>query len=257
MVIGNSTHSVRDYIGEGEITMVNFPQWMAELGIKVLEYNDKYFPSFEDDYLEQVKRSAAAAGAHIACLTCVARLCADDPDEREARVQTIADCLQTAAKLGAPLIRVDLGGTGDAERDATEGIQWAIECFHKLLPMAKQLGVKITIENIGGVSRWADWILQILLSTDPQWVGACPDPGNFPPNVRYRELGKLFPYAFHVHAKSHHFDQAGEETETDFARVIRMLKDVDYQGCISIEFAGPGDQIEAVKKTQALIEKYL
>ena len=169
----------------------------------------------------------------------------------------IASRLEAAARLGAPVIRAQLGGTGDAARDSTEGVQWAIEAFQKLLPVAKRLGVKMTIENEGGAARWADWILRIVLSTDPEWVGTCPDSRNFLLDDPYRELGKIFPYAYHVHAKASHFDEVGEETKIDFARVIRMLKDVGYQGCLSIEFVGPGDEIEGVKKTKALIEKYL
>ena len=257
MLIGNCSYSVGDYIAEGKITVLNFAQWMEELDIKVLEYNDLFFESFADDYLEEIKRSAAAAGAQIACLTCEGNLCSDDPQQREDQLEVIASRVQAAAELGAPVMRVNLGGTGDAQRDASDGVQRAIHAFQKLLPAARQAGVKMTIENHGGVSLWADWIVQIVLSTDPQWVGSCPDFANFPLDVRYRELGKVFPYAYNVHAKTHHFDETGEETETDFARVIRMLKDVGYADCVSIEFEGPGDQIEGVKQTKALIEKYL
>ncbi len=257
MLIGNCTYSVRDYITDGRIDVLNFAQQMADLGIKGLEYNDNYFESWDEDYLDEVMNSATQVGGVMTQLTCGGNFCADDPDEREANVESIASRLRAAAYMGFPTIRANLGRMEAEELNGTVGVERSIEGLKRLLPVMQETGVKLNIENHGGPSLWGDWILKIVLLTDPAWVGTCPDFGNFPLNCRYRELGKVFPYAYHVHAKTHVFDDAGEDVDKDYARIIRMLKDVDYDACLCIEFEGPGDQIEGVKKTKALIEKYL
>ncbi len=257
MFIGCCTYSVREYIGDGRIDVLSFAQQMAELGIKGLEYNDNYFESWEKDYLDEVVASAARVGGIMTQLTCGGNFCSDDPQARQANVDMIAGRLRAAAYMGFPTIRANLGGMEDESLNGTVGVERSVEGLRKLLPVMRETGVKLNIENHGGASLWGDWILKIVLLTDPEWVGTCPDFGNFPLDCRYRELGKVFPYARHVHAKSHEFDDEGEDVDKDYGRIIRMLRDIDYDGCLCIEFEGPGDQIEGVKKTKALIEKYL
>ena len=159
-------------------------------------------------------------------------------------------------KRPAPIVRINLGTTGDIERDKTIGVQRCIEAFNKLIPLAKELGIKITIENHGGVSKTADMILDVIKGTDPHWVGSCLDFGNWADDVRYSESEKLVPYAYHVHAKTHEFNEQGEDINKDYKRLLQMLKDADYKRAVSIEYEGPDDQIEGVKKTRDLILKY-
>ncbi|MFQ6133503.1 MAG: sugar phosphate isomerase/epimerase family protein [Armatimonadota bacterium] len=257
MTIGNATYSVRDYLRDGRLKLTDFAQFNADLGVTALEYNDMFFETWDGSYLAEVRASAEKAGCRIVCLTCGGSFCSDDEAERRQSVHTIARRLQDAKALGAGVIRANVGRTGDEQRDGTVGVQRAIKALDRLVPLCREHNVRITIENHGGASKRADWILKMILSTDPQWIGTCPDLGNFPAESRYLELAKVLPYAYHVHMKSHEFDDRGEETATDFGRVVRMLKDCDNAAVLSIEFEGSGDQVEGVKKTKALIERYL
>ena len=257
MIIGNSSYSIRDYIKSDEIPLEKFAGFCADIGIKALEYNDMFMESWDDDYLAKVKKSAADAGCSIACLCCGGNFCSDAEAERKAQVELISERIGAAQKLGAPCMRINVGKTDSEEKDATVGVDRVIEAFNALLPAAKEANVKMTIENHGGVSKKADYIVKIILNTDPEWVGSCPDFGNFHGDDRYRELAKVFPFAHHIHAKTHEFDENGEDTDKDYGRIMRMLKDMDNEAVLSIEFEGKGDQIEGVKKSKALIERYL
>ena len=196
MIIGNCTYSVRNYLREGEMDLMDFPAFNADLDIKALEYNDMFFESWDDDYLAAIKKSAEDAGCYIQCLTCGGNFASDDDAVREESVATIRQRLHNAAALGAPVIRANIGATGDEERDATVGVERVIEGFNELLPTARELDIKITIENHGGVSKWANPILKVVLGTDPEYIGTCPDFGNFQPmEFRYIELAKVIPFA--------------------------------------------------------------
>ena len=258
MVIGNCTYSVRNYLREGEMDLMDFPAFNADLGIEALEYNDMFLESWDDDYLAAIKKSAEDAGCYVQCLTCGGNFASDDEAVRCESVDTIRQRLHDAAALGAPVIRANIGATGDEERDATVGVERVIEGFNELLPTARELDIKITIENHGGVSKWANPILKVVLGTDPEYIGTCPDFGNFKPmEFRYIELAKVIPFAYHFHAKTHEFTEDGEDAEYSMERVLQLITASGNESVLSIEFEGPEDQKVGVRKTRDLLLRYL
>ena len=64
------------------------------------------------------------------------------------------------------------------------------------------------------------------------------------------------PYAKAVSAKSRKFDDQGNESETDFVRMMGIVKKFDYHGHVGIEWEG-GDlsEQEGVMATKKLLEK--
>ena len=258
MIIGNCTYSVRDYLRSGEMGLLDFAAYNAGIGITALEYNDMFFEDFSDDTLAAVRTSAEDAGCSIVCLTCGGNLASDDAAANAEQVETFKQHLQNANALGANAVRFNIGATGDEELDLTVGVERVIDGFTQLLPMARDLDVKITIENHGGVSKWADPILKIILGTDPEWIGSCPDFGNFKPiERRYIELAKVITFAHHSHAKTHEFDDNGEDAEYSMERVLAIYQAAGVDGVLSIEFEGSGDQKVGVEKTRDLIARYM
>ena len=62
------------------------------------------------------------------------------------------------------------------------------------------------------------------------------------------------PYAKAVSAKSHDFDAAGNETGTDYDRMLRIVLDAGYRGYVGIEYEGEGlSEQEGVRKTRDLL----
>lgn len=259
MIIGNCTYSVRDYLRGDEMALLEFPAFNAELGIEALEYNDMFIEDWSSEGLAAIKQSAADAGCYIQCLTCGGNFAADDEAVRRESIDTIRERLHSAAALGAPAIRANIGGTGDEERDPTVGVERVIEGFGELLPIARELDIKITIENHGGVSKWADPIVKIIVNTDPDYIGSCPDFGNFKPIERkYLELAKVIPYAHHTHAKTHEFTDDGEDDEYSMERVLALYQAAGLDDTVlSIEFEGSGDQKLGVERTRDLLARYM
>jgi sugar phosphate isomerase/epimerase len=250
------TYSLRSYISEGKLDYLTIPVKLKELGIPGVTYNDIWMKSYDATYLDQIKKACADAGVKITGLICEGNMATLDDEAWKKQIATNEQKMRAAAYLGAPIVRLNLGGLGDEAKDDTIGAERVIAAFKKLLPLAKELNVKMTIENHGGVSKKADTILKIIKSTDPEWVGACLDFGNWPAEIRYSECEKLAPYAYHVHAKTHTFNDQGEDADKDYKRLLQMLKDAGYKYAVSIEYEGPEDQIEGVKKTRDLILKY-
>ena len=64
------------------------------------------------------------------------------------------------------------------------------------------------------------------------------------------------PYAKGVSAKSHEFDENGNEVESDFLRIMKIVKESGFKGYVGIEYEGSQlSEDEGIKATKALLEK--
>lgn len=255
-ILSCDTYSLRDYFSQGKLDYLTVPAKLAELGIKGITYNDMWMKSYDKPYLDSIKKACADAGVKITGFICEGNLSNLDDAAWRKQIEEDDTKMQAAAYLGAPIVRLNLGGLGDEQKDDTVGADRCIEAFKRLMPLAKRLNMKMTIENHGGVSKKADTIIKVIKGSDPKWVGSCLDFGNWPDDVRYTESAKLAPYAYHVHAKTHNFNAQGEDVNKDYKRLLQFMKDAKYNRAVSIEYEGGEDQIEGVKKTRDLILRY-
>ena len=57
-------------------------------------------------------------------------------------------------------------------------------------------------------------------------------------------------------AKSHDFDDRGEETATDYTRMIKIVLDAGYRGWVGIEYEGPTlSETDGIRATKKLLER--
>jgi hypothetical protein len=94
--------------------------------------------------------------------------------------------------------------------------------------------------------------------------GVLPDFGNFiidrrPGGERYdlyQGLKEMMPLAKGVSAKTHNFDEEGNEVDKDFYRLLKIVKDAGFRGFIGIEYEGRElSQDEGVMATKNLLIK--
>jgi hypothetical protein len=63
------------------------------------------------------------------------------------------------------------------------------------------------------------------------------------------------PFARAVSAKSHDFDEHGNERHTDFRRMLGIVLDADYHGHVGIEYEGDRlDEARGILATRTLLE---
>jgi sugar phosphate isomerase/epimerase len=256
-ILSCETWSFRDLIRSGKLEMTAVPAFYKELGIPGISYNDMFFKTVDDAYIDQVKAAVAAAGRVITSYVIEGNLAVADDGKRNEQIEADKRKMRVAKRLGASIVRINVGNTGRENADDTAGVDRVVKAFNEqLVPLARELGIRITMENHGGVSKTAANIVRIIQATDPNWVGALVDFGNFPIEHKYEEVAAVAPYALVTHVKVNVFDDAGEAKEYDFPRVLGMLKKLNYKGPLSIEYEGKGDPVEGVQKTKALILKY-
>ena len=73
---------------------------------------------------------------------------------------------------------------------------------------------------------------------------------------RYKGVEELMPFAKGVSAKSYEFDANGNCTESDYARLLPIVKKAGYKGYIGIEYEGDKlSEAEGIRATKALLER--
>jgi hypothetical protein len=59
-----------------------------------------------------------------------------------------------------------------------------------------------------------------------------------------------------VSAKSHDFNEQGDEVHTDYRQMIKIVLDAGYHGYVGIEYEGSRlPEREGVRRTKALLER--
>ncbi len=73
---------------------------------------------------------------------------------------------------------------------------------------------------------------------------------------RYQGVADLMPFARGVSAKSHDFNDSGEEIHNDFSRMLKIISDSAYSGYIGIEYEGSETaEMKGIDLTKTLLEK--
>jgi L-ribulose-5-phosphate 3-epimerase len=125
-----------------------------------------------------------------------------------------------------------------------------------LCEFADGFGLFVVVENHGGLSSHGDWLAGVMRLVDHPRVGTLPDFGNFYEYDRYQGVADLMPWARAVSAKSHDFDDQGNETSTDYRRMMQIVLDAGYRGWVGIEYEGRRlPEREGIRRTLQLLER--
>jgi hypothetical protein len=107
--------------------------------------------------------------------------------------------------------------------------------------------IKVLIENHGGVSNDADWMVSLMKEVDNLYFGSYPDWRSPSDNFNnYEYLQKMLPFAGGMSYRN-------QPTEELTAKMIKLAKDSGYRGWYGIESSGR----EEIKKGIDLLKKYL
>ena len=243
----------------GTITNLDFPVWAATHGFEGVEYVNSFFRERAKDrgYLGELKRRCAGAGVRSLLIMCDGEGALGDPDEaaRNCAVENHLRWLDAARFLGCHAIRVNAASAGSWEEQRGR----AADGLRRLAEHGEERGLDVIVENHGGLSSNGAWLAEVMRAVDHPRIGTLPDFGNFRLADgswydRYRGVAELMPFARAVSAKSHAFGPDGEETGTDYARMMRIVLDAGYRGFVGVEYEGSEhSEEEGIRLTRALL----
>jgi sugar phosphate isomerase/epimerase len=240
-----------------EIDNLDFAKVAKErFGIDGVEYVNQFFKDKAKDakYLEEMKKRTSDLGVTnvLIMIDGEGGLGNSDAAKRTTAVENHYKWVDAAKYLGCHSIRVN----AETDKPYEEGSKLAADGLRRLSEYSKPLGINVIVENHGGLSSNGKWLSETIRATGMDNCGTLPDFGNFYDYDRYQGVTDLMPLAKAVSAKSYDFDEQGNESKIDFAKMMKIVLDAGYRGWVGIEYEGsrlsPDDGIKATKK---LLEK--
>ena len=257
--IGIQQYTFHRWLASGKLDHLDYPALAkSKLGITHIEYWNRPFNGRHTDkkYVAELAERTTGEGMKNVLILVDAKnqLDAADADQRAKAIDEHKGWVDCAHQLGCDAIRVNCRNGGNRE----ENIKHAAAGMQPLCDYAKDASVKIVIEPHGGNSQDPDWLLAAMKEIERSNAGLLPDFNNFGRYDRYDAVAKCLPYAPAVCAKALAFDDEGNEKNTDFFRMLKIIHQSKYSGVITIEFEGHEvDPIEGSLLTKKLIEKAL
>jgi sugar phosphate isomerase/epimerase len=237
-----------------------------EFGIGAIEYVNQFFKDKAKDekYLGKMMKRADENGvkALLIMIDGEGKLGDADEGKRKKAVENHHKWVDAAKFMGCHSIRVNAASGGTY----AEQVDRAADGLSSLCEYAAKDNIGVIVENHGGISSNGQWLAQVIRKVNMPNCGTLPDFGNFVINRgnngpfieydRYLGMASLMPFAKAVSAKSHDFDDDGNETKTDFMKVLTIMLDAGYRGYVGIEYEGKKlDESAGIKATKKLLEK--
>jgi L-ribulose-5-phosphate 3-epimerase len=231
-----------------------------EFGIEAVEYVNQFFKDKAQDeaYLSDMKQRAADNGVKSLLIMIDGEGNLGDPDnaKRTEAVENHHKWVEAAKFLGCYAIRVNAGSKGSYE----EQQKLAADGLRRLSEFGAKHDIAVIVENHGGLSSNGAWLAGTIKAVGLPNCGTLPDFGNFRISEdenydRYQGVAELMPYAKAVSAKSKEFGADGNELETDYRKMMKIVLDAGYHGYVGIEYEGRGPEPEGIKLTKQLLEK--
>lgn len=254
-------YSFNRQLRSGELDLLDFPKTVVNgTGIRALEYFNGHMEDKVGNtrYFKELRKRTNDLDATNTMILLRSKPALDSPDPsiRNAAIEGYRPWLEAMRILGGDCVRVDVRSQGDAEAQK----QHAINGLRALCKVADQEfdGMNIVVENHGGHSGNGKWVAEVMKAVNLDNCGTLPDFQNFKDYDPYLGVEEMMPWAKIICAKAKDFDSAGNETNVDFRRMLRIVKDAGFSGYIGIEFEGHGvDPVKGINLTRDLILKIM
>ena len=244
-----------------KISNLDFPVVAKkEFKISAVEYVNQFFKDKATDknYLNELKKICDNEGVKSLLIMCDGEGKLGDPDKNK-RISSVNNhkrWIEAAKHLGCHSIRVNASSSGsydDQQKLAADGLS-------RLSEFASTHGLNVIVENHGGLSSNGQWLSGVMKSVNMKNCGTLPDFGNFrigggKTYDRYKGVKELMPFAKAVSAKSHDFDDNGNEIHTDYHKMMKIVIDAGYRGYVGVEYEGSKlSEYDGIKATKKLLE---
>ena len=171
--------SINQPLFKGTMQHLDFAKIAKSVGIDAIEYVNQFFKDKAKDkaYLAEMNTRAKGEGVTQVLIMCDGEGNLGDPDaaKRQTAVENHYKWVEAAKTLGCHSIRVNAYSSGTPE----EQMKLVADGMHKLCEFADTHGINVIIENHGGLSSNAKWLVETIKRADHKRAGTLPDFGNF------------------------------------------------------------------------------
>ncbi len=266
MKISGYSYSFGGMIRRVEVDHRVVIQFFRDLDIKAIEIYDPYV---RDTDIPIIIDALTEAEMIVSMYDITCDVASRDPSVRQARTEGFHERLRLASKVGATKVLI-LPGDPEDDMKVEECHEWLIEAITKSLLVSKELGITLTIANLGFAAKTygsSDYLVAICRGAG-QELNITYDVGNFlmANEDSIETLNKVFPHTIHVHFKDWeivpseregaypgmdgrlYMGKALGEGIVNLPGAVARLKELNYNGYLSVEYEGIEDPWKAVTR---------
>ncbi|AZN43765.1 sugar phosphate isomerase/epimerase [Paenibacillus albus] len=177
-----------DELTDGTITIFDWIEMAATLGVDGLELYPTFLKQTDEDYLLQVKAAADAHHLAIPMMCSSPDFTNPDAEQREQEIGKMKLMIDLMALIGPDefrSVRV-LSGQNRPGLNREDGIRWTVESIRQLLPYAEANRVHLVMENHYKDGYWvypefaqaSEVFIAIISEISSPWFGVNFDPSN-------------------------------------------------------------------------------
>jgi sugar phosphate isomerase/epimerase len=260
--------SINRSLFSGAMQHLDFAKIAKSAGIDAIEYVNQFFKDKAKDaaYLAEMNTRARGEGVTQVLIMCDAEGNLGDPDEgkRQTAVENHFKWVEAAKTLGCHTIRVNGYSSGTPE----EQMKLVADGMRKLCEFADPHGINVVIENHGGLSSNAKWLVETIRRVGHKRAGTLPDFGNFRiagpgrnnPGTKvesydsYVGVAEMMPLAKGVSVKPRVWDAHGNQSDIDLKRMMKIVVDAGWRGHCGIEHGAEGRELESIIELRKQLE---
>lgn len=278
-------YSYSQHISSGEKTLEQCLETAAQQGFEGVEFTDLTPPDGADvlDYAASLRELCARLGLKIVCYTVGADFLNGSGSDLDKEIELIKRKVDIAHALGTDMMRHDATGGYPAESRGFRGFDSAlprlVEGCRAVTKYAASLGIRTMVENHGFFSQDSVRVEKLVNAVADNNFGLLVDIGNFAcaDENSVEAVGRLAPYAFHVHAKDFYIRSGNAPFFADgffnsrggahlrgaiighgdipVYQCIHTLMSAGYDGWITVEFEGMEDCIKGTRSGLCTLKK--
>ncbi len=232
-------------VTDRKMDMFKFIDYCADLGLDGTELTSYFFPPDAGaEYFGKIRQHAQKRGIQISGTAVGNNFARPKGPDLDQEIADVKRWIDNAAIMGAPHIRIFAGratGTSDAEAR-----RMCIAAIEECCDYAGQWGVRLGLENHGGIVAEADGMLEIIEAVKSPWFGVNLDSGNFHTEWPYRDLARIAPYSINVQLKVEMRPKGRPHEPANLQRLARILRYANYQGPVVLEYEAKPDPYQAI-----------
>lgn len=267
--ICTSTYSFWRFNDDSKVSIEECIRQSAAFGFDGVEILHRQMESEDNAYLQKLKQISLIEGCPLVGFSIHQGFVYQDKAERQKNVDHTIRCIELAAKLGIPTMRLNTGRWNTtksfdqlmADRGVEpaipgvsedEAFKWVIDSINQCLSKAAECGVTMGLENHWGLGLTPQGVLRIVEAVNSPWLQCTLDTGNFLEDP-YARLEMMAPKTVFVQAKTYYGGGKWYTLDLDYPRIAGILKKHNYHGWISLEFEGKEDWKTALPTSLAML----
>ncbi|QQE80554.1 sugar phosphate isomerase/epimerase [Alicyclobacillus sp. SO9] len=253
--------------------VLDFLDFCREHGFSNVELLDVFWKD-QSSELPKVKDFLRKNGMTVAAYAVSNDFAKEAASDREKAAKVILNGIELAKELETQVVRVFAGDLKPGS-EFQNSVGYIVEGFRSVVAKAEAEGIVLALENHGKLAGKGEQVRHIIREVGSNSLRSTFDMGNFilVDQTALRAFAELGTLVAHVHVKDFKQANHGEGLqgvnekwfvstvcglgEIPISEVLRKIRSSGYDGYVSLEYEGDGDEVSGVLDSMEYLRKYI